>query len=171
MTHIAQTHRGRVWKFGAHVDTDAIIATRYLTSQDPEFLRAHCLESLDPRFATEATPGDILVGLDNFGCGSSREHAPLAIKAAGIHCVIAVSFAGIFFRNSINLGLPLLECPELAREVTAGEELDVDLSQGTVVRVCTGRVYRVPPYPPFMQQIIAAGGLTAYVRKELEARR
>lgn len=159
------THRGRVWKYGSGVDTDAIIPARYLTTHDPAVLRKHCLEDLDPDFRGNVGPGDILVALENFGCGSSREHAPLAIKAAGIYCVVAASFARIFFRNAINTGLPVLACPELAQVAATGDELEVSIARGWLRH--RGLTYSVPPYPEFMQEIIAAGGLVPYVRRRL----
>ncbi|MEW6524743.1 MAG: 3-isopropylmalate dehydratase small subunit [Bacillota bacterium] len=161
----AAFHLGRVWKYGAHVDTDVIIPARYLTTHDPEVLRLHCLEDLDPSFKEGVRPGDILVALENFGCGSSREHAPLALKAAGVYCVVAVSFARIFFRNSINIGLPVLECPQLARAVATGDELQVDMTRGELVH--QGRIYSAQAYPEFMREIIAAGGLVPYVQQQL----
>ncbi|MGQ9626170.1 MAG: 3-isopropylmalate dehydratase small subunit [Anaerolineae bacterium] len=159
--------KGKVWKYGANVDTDVIIPARYLNVSDPVELAAHCLEDLDPNFAREAQPGDIIVATTNFGCGSSREHAPLAIKASGISCVIAESFARIFFRNAINIGLPILECAEAAREAEKGHELEVDLSTGEIRNLTAGQTYRAKPYPPFMMGIIEAGGLVEYRKKEM----
>lgn len=158
---------GKVWIFGDNVDTDLIIPARYLSATEPEKLAEHCLEDVCPRFPREVTPGDIIVAGKNFGCGSSREHAPLAIKGTGVSCVIARSFARIFYRNAINTGLPILECPEgLTDLLTPGEELTVDLGQGLIVdrRGCR---YQAMPFPPFMQEIISDGGLIEHVRKRL----
>jgi 3-isopropylmalate dehydratase small subunit len=159
-------HEGRVWKYGAHVDTDVIIPARYLTSFDPDVLRRHCLEDLDPEFAGRVAPGDIVVALENFGCGSSREHAPLALKAAGVYCVVAASFARIFYRNAINIGLPVLECPQLARVAATGDTIAVDIAGGKLTHA--GRCYRAEAYPAFMLEIVTAGGLGPYVRRWLE---
>ncbi|HAI20420.1 MAG TPA: 3-isopropylmalate dehydratase small subunit [Clostridiales bacterium UBA8153] len=159
------THRGRVWKYGSNVDTDAIVPARYLTTHEAATLRRHCLEDLDPAFRENVQPGDMLVAVDNFGCGSSREHAPLALKAAGIYCVVAASFARIFFRNAINIGLPVLECPQLAQVAATGDELEVNLAGGWLHH--RGLSYNVTPYPEFMQAIIAAGGLVPYVRQRM----
>ncbi len=159
--------KGKVWKVGDNIDTDVIIPARYLTTFDPDELGPHCLEPLDKTLANRISPGDILVAGENFGCGSSREHAPIALKGCGISCVIAVSFARIFFRNSINLGLPIIEQPELAREVQAGNVLQVDMGQGTVENLTQKKSYQIEPYPPFLVKIIQAGGLINYVQKEL----
>lgn len=162
-------HRGRVWKYGAHVDTDGIIPARHLTSFDPEALRRHCLEDLDPGFAAAVRPGDIVAALENFGCGSSREHAALALKAAGVHCIIAVSFARIFYRNAINIGLPVLECPVLAERAATGDFIGVDLAQGELWH--NGELHQAEAYPSFMRELIAAGGLVPYLKRQLEGRR
>lgn len=161
--------RGRVWKFGDHVDTDVIIPARYLVTGDPAELAKHCLEDADPTFAQRVRPGDIIVAGENFGCGSSREHAPLSIKGAGVACVIAASFARIFYRNAINIGLPILEAPQAAAEIQAGDEVEVDLGTGRIRDLTTGREYTAQPFPPFMQELIAAGGLIPYVRQRLAA--
>lgn len=161
--------RGKVWKYGDNVDTDAIIPARYLNTTSEAELAAHCLEDLDATFAKTVRPGDILVAGKNFGCGSSREHAPVALKACGIGCIIAESFARIFYRNAINIGLPILECPAAVREIQAGQTLEVDLASGVVRNLETGRVYQATPYPPFMLEIIAAGGLIEYTRRKLAA--
>ena len=158
--------RGRAWKFGADVDTDAIIPARYLNSTDPAFLAAHCMEDADPAFAGRVTAGDLIVAGKNFGCGSSREHAPVAIKAVGVSCVIAVSFARIFYRNAFNMGLPILECAE-ADDISTDDEIEVDLETGSIINVTKGRNYQAQAIPPFMQQLIAAGGLMAYVRQQI----
>lgn len=161
------TIRGRVWKYGDNVDTDAIIPARYLNVSAEDELAAHCMEDIDVEFAKEAEPGDIIVAGKNFGCGSSREHAPVAIKASGIGCVVAETFARIFFRNAINIGLPILECPEAARETAADQLLEIDLASGVIRNASTGKEYRATPYPAFMLEIIDAGGLVAYTREKL----
>ena len=158
---------GTVHKYGDHIDTDVIIPARYLSSFDDATLAAHCMEDIDPNFVKVVQPGDILVAGRNFGCGSSREHAPLAIKAAGVSCVIAENFARIFFRNAINIGLPVLECPAAAQEISAGDQVEVELSTGTIHNKTTGKTYQATPFPPFMQRLIDAGGLVAYTRAKL----
>jgi len=162
--------RGRAHVYGDNVDTDVIIPARYLTSWDPAELGAHCLEDLDPEFLNAVRPGDMIVAGENFGCGSSREHAPIAIKAAGVSCVIAKSFARIFFRNAINVGLPALVCPEAIAEIKTGDELAVDLAAGGIDNLTQGKSYRAEPFPEFLQQIIAAGGLVPYTQQRLAAR-
>jgi len=157
---------GKVWKYGANVDTDAIIPARYLNVSTPEELARHCMEDIDPEFAHKVRPGDIVVATTNFGCGSSREHAPLAIKGAGVSCVIANTFARIFYRNAINTGLPILECPA-AEEIEAGQTLEVELETGKIHNLDTGQTFQAEPYPEFMIGIIRAGGLIEYTRKEL----
>ncbi|MEN6479397.1 MAG: 3-isopropylmalate dehydratase small subunit [Anaerolineales bacterium] len=157
---------GRVWKYGDNIDTDAIVPARHLNVSDPQELAAHCMEDWDPSFAKGVRAGDIIVAGANFGCGSSREHAPVAIKASGISCVIAATFARIFFRNAINIGLPILECPEAAA-IQQGETVDVDLAAGTIHRVATGEVFQSTAYPPFMLELINAGGLIEYTRRRL----
>jgi 3-isopropylmalate dehydratase small subunit len=166
---MAQKLRGKVWKYGDNVDTDAIIPARYLNVSTAEELAAHCMEDIDADFVRQVQPGDVMVAQANFGCGSSREHAPLALKGAGISCVVASSFARIFYRNAINIGLPILECPEAVEATEAGQVLEVDLEQGTIVNVDTGETYRSEPYPPFLLSIIAAGGLVPYTREKLSA--
>lgn len=151
--------QGNVFKFGANIDTDVIIPARYLNIADPKELSTHCMEDIDPTFAGKVQAGDIIVGGDNFGCGSSREHAPLSIKTCGVSCVIAPSFARIFYRNSINIGLPILECAEAAAEINEGDRLQVDLDTGTIVNETTGKTYHAAAFPPEIQTIIAAGGL------------
>jgi len=157
---------GKVWKFGANVDTDVIIPARYLNSTDPAELARHCMEDLDPEFSRRVGQGDIIVAGENFGCGSSREHAPIAIKAAGIACIVAKSFARIFYRNAINIGLPIIECPLAAEEIPVGAQVRIDLSAGQIVDLDRGRTYQAIPFPPFMQELIAAGGLMNYVMKK-----
>jgi len=156
--------KGRAWKFGDDVNTDAIIPARYLNTIDPEELAAHCMEDADATFVGKVRPGDVLVAGRNFGCGSSREHAPVAIRAAGISCVIAETFARIFFRNAVNIGLPILVCPEAAAAVEAGDELEVDLTAGRIRNLTRGREHRTEPFPKEMREIIAAGGLMNYVK-------
>jgi 3-isopropylmalate/(R)-2-methylmalate dehydratase small subunit len=164
------TEAGRVWKYGDNVDTDAIIPARYLNVSAPEELAKHCMEDLDSSFVEGVQAGDVIVAGENFGCGSSREHAPLAIKASGIRCVVARSFARIFYRNSINVGLPILESEAAADEVKAGQRLEIDLEAGLIRNLSTGKSYEAEPYPPFMMEIIHAGGLVPYTRQQLEAR-
>jgi 3-isopropylmalate/(R)-2-methylmalate dehydratase small subunit len=159
--------KGKVWKYGDNVDTDAIIPARYLNISTSEELALHCMEDIDLDFASAAQPGDIIVGGRNFGCGSSREHAPLAIKGSGVSCVIAETFARIFYRNAINIGLPILECPEAVTGTEAGQTLEVELATGTIRNLDTGRVFQAAPYPTFMMDIISAGGLIEFTRKEL----
>ncbi|MBN1584379.1 MAG: 3-isopropylmalate dehydratase small subunit [Anaerolineae bacterium] len=159
--------QGRTWKYGDNVDTDAIIPARYLNVSTAQELAEHCMEDIDQDFASRVQEGDIIVGGNNFGCGSSREHAPLAIKGAGVSCVIAKSFARIFYRNAINIGLPILECPEAVDGIRAGQKLTVDLEQGTISNVDTGATFQAEPYPPFLLSIIDAGGLVPYTRKKL----
>ena len=161
---------GRAFKYGRDVDTDVIIPARYLNSSDPAFLAQHCLEDLDATFATRVRPGDIVVAEENFGCGSSREHAPIALKAAGVSVVVAKSFARIFFRNAINIGLPIVECPEAASAITDGDMVAVDADAGRIVDVTTGAVFETQPFPPFLQEIIEAGGLVERAKKSLDLR-
>lgn len=158
--------RGKAHKFGADIDTDAIIPARYLNTSDPLELAKHCMEDADPEFVRRMKTGDVIVADKNFGCGSSREHAPIAIKAAGVSCVIAKSFARIFYRNSFNMGLPILESPEAVDGISDGDELEIDTDAGTINNVTTGKVYEAQPIPPFMQELIAAGGLIEYVKKK-----
>jgi 3-isopropylmalate/(R)-2-methylmalate dehydratase small subunit len=161
------TMRGRAHKYGDHVNTDVIIPARYLNVSDADELASHCMEDLDPAFDKRVQPGDVLVGGEDFGCGSSREHAPIAIKASGVAAVIARSFARIFFRNAINIGLPVLVSPEAANEIAAGDELEVDLAAGTIRDITRGKTYQAQPFPQFLQDIIAAGGLIPYTRRRL----
>ena len=157
--------KGRTYRFGDNVDTDAIIPARYLNTSDPAELAKHCMEDADPDFANKIAEGDIIVGGDNFGCGSSREHAPICIKAAGISCVIARSFARIFYRNAINVGLPILESPEAVDAIQEGDEAEVDLAAGTITLPRTGQSFSVPPFPEEIQKIIQAGGLMNYLKE------
>ncbi|NLB89582.1 MAG: 3-isopropylmalate dehydratase small subunit [Syntrophomonadaceae bacterium] len=159
--------KGKVYKFGADIDTDAIIPARYLNTSDPAELAKHCMEDADPSFPTKVQAGDIIVADKNFGCGSSREHAPIAIKAAGVSCVVAKSFARIFYRNSINIGLPILECPEAVDAINEGDEIEVDLISGKVKNLRTNEEYQAQPFPDFMQNIMAKGGLINYVKEKV----
>ena len=159
--------QGKCWVFGDNINTDLIIPARYLNTTDVAELASHCMEDEDPEFVTKISPGDVMIGGDNFGCGSSREHAPIAIKGAGISCVIAKSFARIFFRNSINIGLPICESPEVATDAQAGDDIEVDLNTGTISNVTRGKAYEIAPFPEEMREIIAAGGLMNFVKKNM----
>ncbi|NLN06258.1 MAG: 3-isopropylmalate dehydratase small subunit [Firmicutes bacterium] len=159
--------QGRVWKFGNDIDTDAIIPARYLNTSDPAELAKHVMEDVDATFPEKVKQGDIIVALKNFGCGSSREHAPLALKAAGVACVIAHSFARIFYRNAINIGLPILESPEAAARIEEGHEVKIDLAAGSITNLTTGETFQAAPFPAFMQEIMARGGLIGYVQWRL----
>jgi 3-isopropylmalate/(R)-2-methylmalate dehydratase small subunit len=159
---------GKVWRFGDNVDTDVIIPAHYLSLSAADELALHCMEGIDPQFARSVQPGDMIVAGTNFGCGSSREHAPLSLKGAGIACIIAVSFARIFYRNAIDVGLPILECPSAVQETATGDTLTVDLSAGTITNLRSGRVYRASPFPDFIADIIEAGGLIPLTRKRLQ---
>jgi 3-isopropylmalate/(R)-2-methylmalate dehydratase small subunit len=160
--------RGKAWKYGDNIDTDAIIPARYLTSSDPKYLAEHCMEDADTEFVKKAQEGDFIIAGQNFGCGSSREHAPIAIKAAGISCVIAKSFARIFYRNSFNMGLPILECPQAVDGIKNGDEIEVDLGEGIIRNRKTGAEFHAQPIPPFMRELIEAGGLINYARKRVK---
>ncbi|MFA5976092.1 MAG: 3-isopropylmalate dehydratase small subunit [Elusimicrobiota bacterium] len=162
--------KGTAYKFGDNVDTDQIIPAPYLVTTDARELAKHCMETADADFPTKAKPGDILVAGRNFGCGSSREHAPLAIKGMGLGLVIAESFARIFFRNCINIGMPILECPAAAQDTATGDQLEVDLDKGEIRNVTKGKSYKAQAFPPFMQQIIRAGGLMPYVKQRIAKR-
>lgn len=157
--------KGRAFLFGDDIDTDAIIPARYLSTSDPEELKKHCMEDADPRFPSKISKGDIIVAGKNFGCGSSREHAPIAIKASGVSCVIASSFARIFFRNSFNMGLPIFESDEASSEIKEGDVVEVDASSGIIKDATTGKQYQAKPIPPFMQELIADGGLIEHIMK------
>ena len=158
--------KGTAFRYGRDVDTDVIIPARYLNTSDPAELAKHCLEDLDPTFVDRVKKGDIIVADENFGCGSSREHAPVAIKAAGVSVVIAKSFARIFYRNAINIGLPILECEEAAEEIQAGDEVKVDFDTGVITVITTGKTYQAEPFPAFIQNIIQKGGLLASLKEE-----
>lgn len=158
---------GAAWKFGNDIDTDIIIPARHLNTSDPAELAKHCMEDGDPDFYNKISTGDVIVAAKNFGCGSSREHAPIAIKAAGLSCVIAKSFARIFYRNAFNIGLPIFECDEAAEKIQPGDKLEVDADSGLIKNLTRNETYQATPVPEFMQQIIAAGGLVNYVAKRV----
>ena len=160
---------GKVYKYGDNVDTDVIIPARYLNAPSPEELAKHCMEDIDASFAAKVQPGDIMVGGANFGCGSSREHAPIAIQACGVRCVIAASFARIFYRNAINIGFPILECPEAAAAINKGDTISVDFETGVIVDETTGEKFQATAFPAFIQGIIAKGGLLPYIKAKVEA--
>ncbi len=156
---------GKVIKYGDNIDTDVIIPARHLTTSDPAELAKHCMEDIDKDFVNKVQKGDIMVGGANFGCGSSREHAPIAIKASGISCVIAKDFARIFYRNSINIGLPILECAEASEDIDSGNEVEVDFDTGVITNKTKNKTYQAVAFPEFMQEIINAGGLVEYIKK------
>ncbi|KJS17896.1 MAG: 3-isopropylmalate dehydratase [Peptococcaceae bacterium BRH_c4b] len=160
--------KGKVWRFGNDVDTDVIIPARYLNTSDPRELAAHCMEDADPQFPTKVQKGDIIVAGKNFGCGSSREHAPIAIKEAGVSCVIAKSYARIFYRNAFNIGLPILESAEAAEDIAEGDLVEVDVNTGLIKNLTRSKEYTATQVPPFMQGIINAGGLINYVAERLK---
>lgn len=160
--------KGTVFKYGDNVDTDVIIPARYLNSSDPKELANHCMEDIDGDFVNKVQPGDVIVATANFGCGSSREHAPIAIKASGVSCVIAKTFARIFYRNAINTGLPILECAEAAEKVNAGDTLEVDFSTGAIKNLTKNETYQAQPFPAFMQRIMEADGLINMVSNRLK---
>ena len=157
---------GTVFKYGDNVDTDVIIPARYLNSSNPDELATHCMEDIDKDFVKKVKTGDIIVADKNFGCGSSREHAPIAIKAAGVSCVIAETFARIFYRNAINIGLPIIECAEASKGIEAGDEVEVDFDSGIITNKTKGTTFKGQAFPPFMQKIIAAGGLINYINEK-----
>ena len=156
--------KGTVFQYGDNVDTDVIIPARYLNAPSPAELAQHCMEDIDPEYAGKVRPGDIMVGGWNFGCGSSREHAPIAIQASGAACVIAASFARIFYRNAINIGFPILECPEAALAIRSGDVVSVDFATGTIVDETTGQTFQASGFPPFIEEIISHGGLLKYLK-------
>lgn len=156
---------GKSYKYGDNVDTDVIIPARYLNTPNAEELAKHCMEDIDANFASSVKPGEIMIAGKNFGCGSSREHAPLAIKTCGIACVIAATFARIFYRNALNIGLPILECPEAANAIESGDAVSVDFDTGIITDETSGKTFQAEPFPPFMQELIAAGGLAAYYNR------
>jgi 3-isopropylmalate/(R)-2-methylmalate dehydratase small subunit len=159
--------KGKVIKYGNNVDTDVIIPARYLNTSDPVELASHCMEDLDEKFTSRVKKGDVMVAGRNFGCGSSREHAPIAIKVSGISCVVAETFARIFYRNAINIGLPILECPEAAKDIKDGDDVEVDFDSGSIKNLTTGKTYQGQPFPEFMQELISADGLIEYIKKSL----
>ncbi|MDR3265773.1 MAG: 3-isopropylmalate dehydratase small subunit [Synergistaceae bacterium] len=161
---------GKVWKYGDNVDTDVIIPARYLSTSVAAELAPHCMEDIDESFVKGVEKGDIIVAGNNFGCGSSREHAPIAIAGAGISCVVAASYARIFFRNAINIGLPILECPDAVGEIGRGDTLEVDLEKGTVTDKTLGKTWTARPFPTFLRDLIACGGMAPWVRRQLEAK-
>ncbi|MBE9593334.1 MAG: 3-isopropylmalate dehydratase small subunit [Proteobacteria bacterium] len=162
--------KGKVWKFKDNIDTDAIIPARYLNTSDPKELALHCMEDYDSEFVKKMDKGDIIVAGRNFGCGSSREHAPIALKAAGVSCIIAQSFARIFFRNAINIGLPIFESEEIAVQCSEGDLLKVDTAKGIIENINEGKTYKLDPLPAFIQNIISLGGLREYVKEEVRRR-
>ena len=157
--------KGTVFKYGDNVDTDVIIPARYLNIADRAELATHCMEDIDKEFVWQVNKGDIMVGGENFGCGSSREHAPMVIKESGIDCVIAKSFARIFYRNAINIGLPILECPEASDGISAGDSVSVDFDSGVITNETTGKTFQAQPFPEFIKEIMAAGGLVNSITK------
>ena len=162
--------KGKAWKFKDNIDTDVIIPARYLNTSDPKELALHCMEDYDPEFVKKMDKGDIIVAGKNFGCGSSREHAPIALKVAGVSCIIAQSFARIFFRNAINIGLPIFESEEVVEQCLPGDLLEVDTVEGIIKNLTKDRVYKTNPLPEFIQKIISLGGLKEYVQKEVKRR-
>jgi 3-isopropylmalate/(R)-2-methylmalate dehydratase small subunit len=160
--------KGKAWKFGDNINTDEIIPARYLNTSDPAELARHCMEDADPEFPQKISAGDIIVGGENFGCGSSREHAPIAIKAAGLSCVIAKSFARIFFRNAYNMGLMILESTEASDKISTGDSVEVDLNRGKIINHTKDQTYTIRPIPQFMQELVSAGGLLDYIKKKLD---
>lgn len=161
--------KGKVHKYGDNVDTDVIIPARYLNTSDPDELASHCMEDIDADFIKKVQSGDVIVADENFGCGSSREHAPIAIKASGVSCVIAKTFARIFYRNAINIGLPILQCPEAVNAINAGDEVEADTTTGKITNLTTGMSFQAMPFPEFMQKLISAGGLIAYAQEKVKA--
>ena len=157
---------GRVFKFGDNVDTDVIIPARYLNAPDPAELAKHCMEDIDPEFINKVSKGDIIVAEKNFGCGSSREHAPISIKAAGVSCVIAETFARIFYRNAINIGLPIIECKEASEKISEGDDVEIDFDSGMIYNKTKGESYKGQAFPEFMQKIIKAEGLINYINQK-----
>ena len=162
--------RGSVFKYGDNIDTDVIIPARYLASQDPKELASHCMEDIDTNFVKVVKGGDVMVGGYNFGCGSSREHAPMVIKESGISCVIAKTFARIFYRNAINIGLAILECPEASEKIDSGDEVAIDFDTGVITNLTKGETYQANPFPDFIKKIIQAGGLMADIKNRQEAK-
>jgi len=162
--------KGKVWKFEDNIDTDVIVPARYLNTSDPKELALHCMEDYDPKFIKKLNKGDIIVAGENFGCGSSREHAPIAIKEAGVSCVIAKSFARIFFRNAINIGLPIFESEEVVDQCFEGDSVELDTAKGIIKNLDKNKIYKTNPLPEFINQIILLGGLRPYIKKEIKRR-
>jgi 3-isopropylmalate dehydratase small subunit len=160
--------KGKAWKFGKDVDTDQIIPARYLNTSDPEELAKHCMEDADPEFVKKMAPGDLIVAEKNFGCGSSREHAPISIKAAGVSAVLAKSFARIFYRNAFNMGLPIFESEEAVDGISEGDQVEVEMESGVIRNLTSGETYQAAAVPPFMQELITSGGLMEYVKKKIK---
>ncbi|HEY3374570.1 MAG TPA: 3-isopropylmalate dehydratase small subunit [Candidatus Aquicultor sp.] len=161
-------YKGRSWKFGRDIDTDAIIPARYLKTSDPDELGKHCMEDADPEFVNKMSRGDIIVADENFGCGSSREHAPISIKAAGVSVIIAKSFARIFYRNAINMGLPIMESAEAVDGISNGDEVQVDTDKGEIINITTGKTYKAKPFPEFVNNIMQQGGLIEYAKAKVK---
>ena len=159
--------KGKVFKYGDNIDTDVIIPARHLSTADPEELKKHCMEDIDKYFIKSVKPGDIMVAQKNFGCGSSREHAPIAIKASGISCVIAESFARIFYRNSFNIGLPIIESAEASKGIEAGDQVEIDFESGQIMNITKGETYKAQSYPEFIQKIIQKDGLVNYIQEKM----
>ena len=164
---LKQTFQGKVWKYLDNVDTDVIIPARYLNTSDPKELAQHCMEDIDTTFAKEVQEGDIIVACDNFGCGSSREHAPISLKASGISAIIAKTFARIFFRNAINIGLPILECPEAAEDAEKNDTIEVNIETGEIKNITKNKTYQAKPYPDSLREIINSGGLIEYTKEKV----
>jgi 3-isopropylmalate/(R)-2-methylmalate dehydratase small subunit len=160
--------KGKVIKYGNNIDTDVIIPARYLNTSDVKELASHCMEDIDKSFSSRVKVGDVMVGGKNFGCGSSREHAPIAIKESGISCIIAETFARIFYRNSINIGLPIMECEEAAKDINESDEIAIDVNTGIITNITKNKTYQAEPFPEFMQEIIKNGGLINYIRQEVK---
>ncbi len=158
--------RSKVYKYGDNVDTDVIIPARYLNITNMKELSAHCMEDIDKEFIKTVKPGDIMVGEENFGCGSSREHAPAVIKESGVSCIIACTFARIFYRNALNIGLPIIECPEAAKNIKSGDDVEIDLTKGVIINHTSGQTFDIQPFPEFIQNIVNAGGLLSYIQKQ-----
>jgi len=159
--------KGKTWKFGDDINTDLIIPARYLNTSRPEELARHCLEGVDPEFSKKVRQGDIIIAGKNFGCGSSREHAPIALKAAGVSCIVAQSFARIFYRNSFNIGLPILECPEAVDAISEGHEVEINMESGAIRDVTRGKTFKARPIPKFMQELVRTGGLLHYTMRRI----
>ena len=159
--------KGKTWKFGDDINTDLIIPARYLNTSRPEELARHCLEGVDPEFSKKVRQGDIIIAGKNFGCGSSREHAPIALKAAGVSCIVAQSFARIFYRNSFNIGLPILECPEAVDAISEGHEVEINMESGAIRDVTRGKTFKARPIPKFMQELVRTGGLLNYTMRRI----